>query len=121
VQFTLPEPFAPMLENTSLNIIPAHILRSAVEGTDAQGNPQFLSTWGTDTAPGKIVGNGPYRLPNMFLGSGWSLSATLTTGDKTTRATNSPTLSRLFGRLLVLRYGFLSVSLGRVRPRERAA
>lgn len=68
VQFTLPEPFAPMLENTALNIIPAHILQPAVEGTDAQGNPQFLSTWGTDTPPRQIVGNGPYRLAQYIPG-----------------------------------------------------
>ncbi|WP_347279965.1 ABC transporter substrate-binding protein [Leptolyngbya sp. FACHB-60] len=68
VQFTLPEPFAPMLQNTSLEVIPAHILRPTVEGTDGQGNPLFLSTWGTDTAPGKIVGNGPYRLAQYISG-----------------------------------------------------
>ncbi len=68
VQFTLPEPFAPMLENTSMTIIPAHILRPAVEGRDAQGNPLFLSTWGTDTPPKKIIGNGPYRLTQYIPG-----------------------------------------------------
>ena len=68
VQFTLPEPFAPMLENTGLNIIPAHLLRPAVEGTDAQGNPLFLSTWGTDTPPRQIVGNGPYLLAQYIPG-----------------------------------------------------
>jgi peptide/nickel transport system substrate-binding protein len=68
VQFTLPEPFAPMLENTSLSIIPAHLLRPAVEGADAQGNPLFLSTWGTDTPPDQIVGNGPYRLSQYIPG-----------------------------------------------------
>jgi peptide/nickel transport system substrate-binding protein len=68
VRFTLPEPFAPMLENTSLNIIPAHILRPTVEGRDSQGNPQFLSTWGTDTPPRQIVGNGPYRLAQYIPG-----------------------------------------------------
>jgi peptide/nickel transport system substrate-binding protein len=33
-----------------------------VEGRDNQGNPLFLSTWGTDTPPSQIVGNGPYQL-----------------------------------------------------------
>ncbi|WP_410510661.1 ABC transporter substrate-binding protein [Nodosilinea sp. E11] len=68
VQFTLPEPFAPMLGNTSLNIIPAHILQPTVEGNDAQGNPRFLSTWGTDTPPRQIVGNGPFRLAQYVPG-----------------------------------------------------
>ncbi|MGB3201959.1 MAG: ABC transporter substrate-binding protein [Nodosilinea sp.] len=62
VRFTLPEPFAPMLGNTALEIIPAHILRPTVENLDAQGNPLFLSTWGTDTPPRQIVGNGPFQL-----------------------------------------------------------
>lgn len=68
VQFTLPEPFAPMLENTALSIIPAHILQPTVDGADAQGNPLFLSTWGTDTPPSQIVGNGPYRLSQYIPG-----------------------------------------------------
>ncbi|WP_017300091.1 ABC transporter substrate-binding protein [Nodosilinea nodulosa] len=68
VQFTLPEPFAPMLENTSLEIIPAHILQPAVEGKDAQGKPLFLSTWGTDTPPAQIICNGPYRLAQYISG-----------------------------------------------------
>jgi peptide/nickel transport system substrate-binding protein len=68
VQFSLPEPFAPMLRNTSLEIIPEHILRSPVETTDAQGNPLFLSTWGTDTPVNQIIGNGPYRLARYVPG-----------------------------------------------------
>ncbi|MGF1566820.1 MAG: ABC transporter substrate-binding protein [Nodosilinea sp.] len=68
VQFLLPEPFAPMLRNTALEIIPAHILRPTIEATDSQGNPAFLSTWGTDTAPAQIIGNGPYRLAQYIPG-----------------------------------------------------
>jgi peptide/nickel transport system substrate-binding protein len=68
VQFILPEPFAPMLENTSLNIIPAHILQPTVDAVDTQGNPQFLSTWGTDAPPSEIVGNGPYSLTQYIPG-----------------------------------------------------
>lgn len=62
VQFTMPEPFAPFLRNTSLEIIPAHVLRSPIENLDSEGNPQFLSTWGTDTPVDQIVCNGPYRI-----------------------------------------------------------
>ncbi|NEP13335.1 MAG: ABC transporter substrate-binding protein [Symploca sp. SIO2C1] len=65
VEFTLPEPFAPFVRYTArLVILPAHTLRSSVVSTDANGNPQFLATWGTDTEPQKIVGNGPYRMVN---------------------------------------------------------
>lgn len=68
VRFTLPEPFAPMLGNTALEIIPAHILRPMVENLDTQGKPLFLSTWGTDTPARQIVGNGPYQLAQYVPG-----------------------------------------------------
>jgi len=68
VQFSLPEPFAPMLRNTALEIIPQHILRPAVETKGADGSPLFLSTWGTDTPPDEIIGNGPYRLGQYIPG-----------------------------------------------------
>lgn len=63
VEFTLPEPFAPILRNIEkLAILPAHALRSSVLTNDAKGNPQFLSIWGTNTPPEKIISNGPYRI-----------------------------------------------------------
>lgn len=63
VKFILPESFAPFLRTAgTLAILPAHKLRSSVVGKDAKGNPQFLSTWSTDTNPQKIIGNGPYIL-----------------------------------------------------------
>ena len=68
VQFSLPEPFAPMLRNTELSIIPAHILRPKVETKGGDGKPEFLSTWGTDTPPAEIIGNGPYRLGQYIPG-----------------------------------------------------
>jgi peptide/nickel transport system substrate-binding protein len=68
VQFSLPEPFAPMLRNTALEIIPEHILRSAVETQGLEGSPLFLSTWGTDTPAAQIIGNGPYRLRQYIPG-----------------------------------------------------
>jgi peptide/nickel transport system substrate-binding protein len=64
IEFTITEPFAPFLDSAELPILPAHILRETVEKTDAQGNPLFLSTWGTDTPPEKIVSSGPYKLKN---------------------------------------------------------
>ncbi len=68
VQFSLPEPFAPMLRNMELAIIPAHVLRPRVEAKGADGKPLFLSTWGTDTPPAEIIGNGPYRLDQYIPG-----------------------------------------------------
>jgi peptide/nickel transport system substrate-binding protein len=62
VQFTLPEPFAPFLRTTSMEILPAHVLRPSLETKDANGNLRFLSTWTSDTPPDQLVGNGPYRI-----------------------------------------------------------
>ena len=63
IEFTLPEPFAPFLRYTErLAILPSHALRSSVLTSDANGNPQFLSTWGTNTSPEKIISNGPYQI-----------------------------------------------------------
>jgi peptide/nickel transport system substrate-binding protein len=69
VEFILPEPFAPFLSSTigagtssGVGILPKHALYESVQATDAQGNPQFLSTWGTNTDPSKIIVNGPYKI-----------------------------------------------------------
>lgn len=62
IEFTVPEPFAPFLRAASLAILPAHVLRESITTKDSQGKPKFLSTWGTDTEPTKIIVNGPYQL-----------------------------------------------------------
>ena len=63
VEFSVPEPFAPFLRYAGgIPILPAHALQESVNTTDANGNLRFLSTWGTDTDPKEIVGNGPYRM-----------------------------------------------------------
>ncbi|PSN12777.1 peptide ABC transporter substrate-binding protein [filamentous cyanobacterium CCP5] len=62
VQFSLPEPFAPFLRTTSLEILPEHVLRPLVEAKGEDGTPQFVSAWGTDTPPDQLVCNGPYRI-----------------------------------------------------------
>jgi peptide/nickel transport system substrate-binding protein len=65
VEFTVPEPFAPFLRYTGgLPILPAHALRESVRTVGSDGNPKFISTWGVDTDPKKIIGNGPYRMVN---------------------------------------------------------
>lgn len=63
VQFTVPEPFAPFLRYSGgLPILPKHALETTVKTKDKDGKPRFLSTWGTDTDPRKIIGNGLYSL-----------------------------------------------------------
>ena len=63
VEFIVTQPFSPLLRAVGeLPILPLHALKESLESKDAQGNIKFLSTWGTDTNPQKIISNGPYRL-----------------------------------------------------------
>ncbi|NEQ25324.1 MAG: ABC transporter substrate-binding protein, partial [Microcoleus sp. SIO2G3] len=73
VEFVLPEPFSPILRATSAqwsgaHILPRHILEDSVKQLDANGNPQFISTWNTGTEPSKIVANGPYVMERYVPG-----------------------------------------------------
>ncbi len=71
VEFTAPEPFAPLLRTVGgVAILPKHALRESVRTKDKDGNLKFLSTWGTDTDPTKIVSNGPYKLNTSRLSRG---------------------------------------------------
>jgi peptide/nickel transport system substrate-binding protein len=64
----MPEPFSPFLATTTgdsssaIAILPKHALIKSVKSKDVKGNSQFLSTWGTDTDPTKIIGNGPFKI-----------------------------------------------------------
>lgn len=60
VEFTIPEPFAPFLRYVGGYIMPAHALKDAVRTMDSNGNPKFLTTWGTGSDPKEVVGNGYY-------------------------------------------------------------
>lgn len=63
VEFSVAEPFAPFIRYAGgIPILPAHILQESISNTDSEGKPKFLTTWGTDTDPKKIVGNGQYRM-----------------------------------------------------------
>ncbi len=62
IAFQVTEPYAPLLDAATIPILPAHRLRDSVETLDEEGNPQFLTMWGTDTPPQDLVVNGPYQL-----------------------------------------------------------
>lgn len=63
IEFTVPEPFAPFLRYAGgLSILPKHALEKYIQEKDSDGNPRFLSVWGTDTDPREVIGNGPYRM-----------------------------------------------------------
>jgi len=58
----LPKPFAPLLYSLGIQVIPAHILEPIWKA----GN--FNHTWGIDTSPDKLVGNGPYHMTHYTQG-----------------------------------------------------
>ena len=62
IQVQVPTPFAPLLRNMGLPILPKHALEAAVQELDPEGKPRFLTLWGTDTPPTAIICNGPYTL-----------------------------------------------------------
>ncbi|WP_059000592.1 ABC transporter substrate-binding protein [Leptolyngbya sp. NIES-2104] len=62
IEFTTPEPFSPFLRTLGLTILPKHALEKSVTQLGSDGNPLFLTTWGTGTDPKEIVCNGPYML-----------------------------------------------------------
>lgn len=62
IQFQITEPFAPFLDAAELPILPAHVLRETIEKKDKNGNPIFLTVWGTDTPPQNLIVNGAYKL-----------------------------------------------------------
>ena len=68
VEFKIPEPFAPFLRVTGIAILPKHILQETVETVDDNGVPEFMTTWGTDTDPSEVVGNGPYTIKRFIPG-----------------------------------------------------
>ncbi len=62
VEFTIPEPFRPFLQNTAVPILPAHALRESLQTKDQDGKPKFLTTWGIDTPLEQIIVNGAFKL-----------------------------------------------------------
>ncbi|MBW4509932.1 MAG: ABC transporter substrate-binding protein [Scytonematopsis contorta HA4267-MV1] len=63
VEFSLTEPFAPLLRLVGgIPILPKHALQEAIRTKGPGGNPKFLTMWGTDTNPKEIIGNGAYVL-----------------------------------------------------------
>ncbi|GFE70652.1 ABC transporter substrate-binding protein [Chroococcus sp. FPU101] len=64
IEFRITEPFAPFLDNLGVPILPKHILEPTINKKGADGRLQFLSAWGVDTPPEKIIVNGAYKLKN---------------------------------------------------------
>ncbi|MEL6166638.1 MAG: ABC transporter substrate-binding protein, partial [Cyanobacteria bacterium J06628_3] len=62
VEFILPEPFRPFLQNMRTVILPKHALQESVETKDSEGKPLFIQKWNVDTPVDEIITNGPYKL-----------------------------------------------------------
>jgi peptide/nickel transport system substrate-binding protein len=66
IEFILPEPSSPFVRAMTAKILPAHRLRQTVFTKGSDGNPRFLTTWGTDTPPADVVTNGPYTIESYI-------------------------------------------------------
>ncbi|NER01692.1 MAG: ABC transporter substrate-binding protein, partial [Okeania sp. SIO3C4] len=63
IEFSTPEPFAPFIRYAGgLPILPIHALKESVRTTNAKGELNYLTKWGTDTPVKEILSNGMYRL-----------------------------------------------------------
>ncbi|MGC2491487.1 MAG: ABC transporter substrate-binding protein [Candidatus Binatus sp.] len=58
----LPKPFAPLLYSIGIPVMPAHILEPIWKA----GN--YNHTWGIDTSPDQLIGNGPYHMTHYTQG-----------------------------------------------------
>ena len=58
----IPKPFAPLLYSIGIPVMPAHILEPVWKA----GN--YNHTWGIDTPPGKLIGNGQYHMTHYTQG-----------------------------------------------------
>ncbi|MBI3784530.1 MAG: ABC transporter substrate-binding protein [Deltaproteobacteria bacterium] len=65
VRFTLPRPFAPLINAIGAGILPKHILGASLK------DGSFAQKWGIDTPPEQLVGTGPFQMtryvPAQFL------------------------------------------------------
>lgn len=101
VEFILPEPFSPFLRAIAkLKIMPAHALRDSVRSLDSQGNAEFISTWGTNTAPENIITNGPYRLASYRPGERMVLERNPYYWRKDERGNTMPYIDRLVFQII---------------------
>ncbi len=68
VSISVTEPYAPLLRNSGVALLPKHIFETTLKEKDDQGNLKFFSMWGTDTEPEEIVASGPYMIDSYTPG-----------------------------------------------------
>lgn len=64
VEFKTDEPFGPFLRTIGFSILPKHRLEDALK----KGAAEFNRTWGVNTAPRELVGNGPFVMHSYIPG-----------------------------------------------------
>ncbi|MBW4692355.1 MAG: ABC transporter substrate-binding protein [Lyngbya sp. HA4199-MV5] len=127
VEFLLPEPFAPLLNATAgpdgIVILPKHALAETLKTKGSDGNLKFLSTWGTDTDPTKVIVNGPYLMERYIPGQRLIFRRNPYYWRKDAQGTQLPYVDRIIWQvvesldtqLLRFRSGDMDV-IGDVRP-----
>ncbi|MBD2776520.1 ABC transporter substrate-binding protein [Iningainema tapete] len=100
VEFTLPEPFAPFIRATKLEILPEHAFREAVKTKDQEGKPKFLSTWGTDTPPENIIVNGPYTIESYIPSQRVTFRKNPYYWRKDAQGNSQPYIQRVIGQII---------------------
>ncbi|MEH2262102.1 ABC transporter substrate-binding protein [Nostoc sp.] len=100
VEFTLPEPFAPFIRATKLEILPAHIFRETVKIKDQKGRPKFMSTWGIDTPPENIIVNGPYTIESYTPSQRIIFRKNPYYWRKDTQGNSQPYIDRVIGEII---------------------
>jgi len=64
VEFRTDEPFGPFLRTIGFSIVPKHKLEGALKA----GAAEFNRTWGINTNPREIIGNGPFMMHTYIPG-----------------------------------------------------
>lgn len=100
VEFTLPEPFAPFIRATKLEILPAHVFRETVKIKDQEGRPKFMFTWGTDTPLENIIVNGPYTIESYTPSQRIIFRKNPYYWRKDTQGNSQPYIERVIGQII---------------------
>lgn len=104
VEFILPEPFAPLLAATAapdgIMILPKHALAESLKTKQPDGNPKFISTWGTDTDPKEIITNGPYVIDSYVAGQRLVLRRNPNYWRKDKQGTQLPYIDRIIWQFI---------------------
>jgi peptide/nickel transport system substrate-binding protein len=123
VEFRTEQPFGPFLRTVGpVPIVPRHRLEAAVRA----GGAEFNRTWGVNTRPADLVGNGPFVLASYVPGQRLIFTRNTRYWKVDTRGQPLPYLTRLVTEIVpnqdAIRLRFLAkqTDMYPARPREYA-